>query len=236
MVELNEALAELIGAFIGDGCMSSYMNNGRIRNVTLFTGNWKNDVPYYQNRIIPIVTKYLNGTKNIYHRKSHNCMNYVLCSKEIFQFFCKLNLPVGVKGNKIKIPKEVEISEKLTLACVRGIFNTDGSVYRRYSKQYAGHSKAYRNYAIVQFKMKSLKVIKQIKKILEKQGIKINKITKVLNCHVIRITDQNSIKLFFETCGFTHPYHKGRYLNIIKKPDRNKLLKGDMYTNVTKGL
>ena len=59
------------------------------------------------------------------------------------------------------------------------------------------------------------KVIVRIKDILENQGIKVNRITKVNNCSVIRITDQSSIKIFVEKIGFGHSYHEKRYLGIM---------------------
>lgn len=222
-MQLNEGLAEVVGAFIGDGCISEYFAHGRgTRTVVLFTGHWKNDRQYYMDKIAAVITEEFGCLIKLYHRKDDNTIRYVLTSKKVVGFFKELGLPVGEKGNKLGIPGAIMKDDKLVLACVRGIFNTDGSIYRRYSKRYSGHARVYRNYAVIQFKMVNHKVIRRIKCVLEKYCIKVNNITKVLNCSVIRITDQTSIKKFISLIGFTHPYHEKRYLDIVGMiPTRN---------------
>lgn len=216
-MRLNEDIAEVIGAFIGDGCISTYKENGRERTVVLFTGHWKNDRAYYLTKLVPIIRKKFGGFRKTYHRIDDNTIRYVLCDKKIIRFFKKMGMPIGEKENLIRVPIEISSNKRCTKACIRGIFNTDGSVYSRYSKQYTGHARLYRSYAVVQFKMKSNEVILWIKKQLEDLGIKVNRTTKVLNCNIIRITDQDSVKKFFGEIGFTHPYHKKRYMEIITR-------------------
>lgn len=63
--------------------------------------------------------------------------------------------------------------------------------------------------------MKNHKVIRQLKDILEKKGIRTNRITRVLNCSVVRVTHQESVKKFVEVVGFTHQYHEKRYWGIV---------------------
>ena len=46
---INEELAEMLGALIGDGCISRYQTKeGRIRTFLLYTGHSDNDVDYYR--------------------------------------------------------------------------------------------------------------------------------------------------------------------------------------------
>ncbi|MEW6035396.1 MAG: LAGLIDADG family homing endonuclease [Candidatus Micrarchaeota archaeon] len=213
-MQLNEDLAEVIGAFIGDGCISSYYEGERRRSVVLFTGNWKNDRVYYRKTIVPAIRKEFGGKRIIYHRKDDNSLRYVLCDRTIISFFLKSGMPVGVKGNKLKVPIEIRKSERLAKACIRGIFNTDGSIYRRYSKKYSNHSACYRNYAVIQFKMESRSIIRWIKTSLETHGIRVNRIIKTSNCRVIRITNQDGVRRFYKDIGFTHPYHERRYRKI----------------------
>ena len=217
-MRLNEDLAEVVGAFIGDGCMSGYCDReGRNRCVVMFTGHWKNDGDYYRNKISAVILREFDYDRKLYHRKDDNTIRYVLVAKRVVAFFKELGLPTGEKGDRTGIPEEILKNERLALACVRGIFNTDGSLYRRYSKKYNGHPKAYRRYAVVQFKMKNHKVIRQLKGILERYEIKVNRITKVLNCSIIRVTEQASVRKFVAVIGFTHPYHEKRYYDIINE-------------------
>ncbi len=230
-MELNEDMAEVVGAFIGDGCISAYREGNRRRTVVLFTGNWKNDEAYYREKIVPAIRERFGGARRIYHRKDDNSLRYVLCDRRIIDLFVMLGMPIGVKGNRLRIPSEIRADDRLARACIRGIFNTDGSVYRRYSKRYPGQARPYRNYAVIQFKMESRHVIRWLKRSLESHGLKVNRMTKVSNCLVIRITDQNSVKRFVGEIGFTHPYHEKRYYGILGLQTRRRLtgeeFKGD---------
>lgn len=150
----------------------------------------------------------------MYKREKYNCVRYIISSKVLFNFFKNLNFPIG-KKNKLSIHKSIIKNNRNALACVRGIFNTDGTIYRRYSKQYSNHSKLY-NYAIIQIKLKSKKVITQIKGILNKNRIKTTKIGNIDNKYfVIRITDQNEIKKFIDIIKPSNEYHLKRYINIL---------------------
>jgi DNA-binding transcriptional regulator WhiA len=137
--------------------------------------------------------------------------------KEIVEFFKELGFPSGVKGDRIRIPPQIIEDRELSLACLRGIFNTDGSIYRRYSKRYGKHVRAYDRYAVIQFKMKNHQVIAQIREILEREGIKANRTIRTGNCSVLRITSQKGIQRFFREVGFSHKHHRRRFLEITGK-------------------
>ncbi len=212
---MTPEMAEVVGAFIGDGCISTYSEGSRRRTVVLFTGNWKTDKPYYERFIIPSIRGCFGGTRKPYHRRDDNTIRYVFCDRRITCFFLRLGMPVGVKSNRIPIPRVIGADRGLSSACIRGIFNTDGSVYARYSKKYRRHSRLYGRYAVIQFKMQSITVIAWIKETLESMGINVNRITQSSNCRIIRITDQGSVRAFFRQVGFTHPHHESRYYSII---------------------
>lgn len=213
---MNEDLAEVIGVFIGDGCISEYDCHDRARRcIVMFTGHCKNDERYYMEKLAATVKKEFGYERKLYRRKDDHTIRYILVARRVVAFFKELGLPIGEKGNDIEIPQIIAENERFALACVRGIFNADGSVYRRYSKRYAGHARAYCSYAVIQFKMKNHKVVQQLKDILEKKGIRMNRIRRTGNCSVVRVTNQKSVKRFVETHGFTHQYHEKRYLEIV---------------------
>ena len=130
-------------------------------------------------------------------------------------WFVNLGLPIGLKVNKVEIPSQIINEIKLAVACVRGIFNTDGCVFRRYSKIYKGHKKHYSNYAVVEFKIKSEKLLYQIKDILTKINIKTTAVTKdKTGASVLRVTSQEDIKTFMKAVK-PRKYHLDRYNEII---------------------
>jgi hypothetical protein len=210
-MKINEDIAEFYGALIGDGCLSRYYSNYDKRNcqILLFTGH-THDAPYYKERLQPILIKEFEKKGYIQFRKDYNVVRFETKSKDVFNFFEKLGFPVGLKGN-LSIPKVIFNNKSLSLASIRGIFDTDGSIYKRYSKKYKNHSKKY-NYKNIQFKMNSSNVIYQIKNILDRIEIQTSNIRKDGNSYVLTIHNQKSIKKFFEIVKPSNPYHTERFL------------------------
>ncbi|MBI3051986.1 hypothetical protein HYY74_06035 [Candidatus Woesearchaeota archaeon] len=202
--------AELFGAFLGDGCISKYSPKDRKnpRYCSLLTGH-THDRDYYENSIQPIIKKLYGFSARIRPRAKVNCIVLVTMRKELFQSMQEAGLPVG-KKTRLFIPKWIFDKNEAAIDCVRGIFDTDGTVYNRYSKKYANHSKHYK-YKVVQIKMKQPKLIKQVKDVLNRLKITTTKISTSNGAHLFRITDQTSIALFFETIKPNNKYHVERY-------------------------
>jgi len=155
------------------------------------------------------------GTRGyIYHRKDDNTVRFFIESKRVLSFLHSLGLPIGIK-KYIGIPEDFKVSLNLSKACIRGIFNTDGSIYSRYGKKYSNHSRYYKNYAVIQFKMKNREVIVFIKQSLEKSGLKLTKIGRVNKVYwVTRITSQKDVERFFKKLKINHPHHLRRFEKI----------------------
>jgi len=215
MNKINSQLAELTGAMMGDGCLSIIKSGKRKRKTALLTGHLQHDYEYYKEVIRPIVKKEFNIEGYLKKRKERNCV-YFIMGNGVFDFLDNLNFPIGKKIN-LFIPKAILEKEYLTKACIRGIFNTDGTIYRRYSKKYNKHTRIY-DYLVIQFKLKSKITISQIKEALKKFGINSNKITNELNkYYILRITNQEDIKNFMESIKPSNLYHVERYINRCKK-------------------
>ncbi|QQG38671.1 MAG: hypothetical protein HYS32_03640 [Candidatus Woesearchaeota archaeon] len=213
---MNSDLAEFTGAMIGDGCISTWWSNSekRYRKVALLTGHLKNDRHYYEKVIRPIIIKEFGIRGYIKERTKLNCL-YLVMSTNIFNFFKDLGFPIGKKKN-LKIPSKIMKDLELSKACVRGIFNTDGSIYRRYSKKYNKHPRVY-DYLVIQFKLNAKDVVHQIKLTLENLGIKTNKVIKDKKAYTLRITNQEEIRSFMKIIKPTNKYHVERYINCCKK-------------------
>lgn len=212
LLSMDSNLAEFVGAMLGDGCLSLVHNRSenRIRKVALLTGNLSHDVPYYLERIRPIVECYFCSRGYLGKREKLNCV-YLSMGSKIFDFLSNLGFPIG-KKNSLEIPHVIMSNKKYARACVRGIFDTDGSLYSRYSKKYNRHPRVY-NYINIQFKLKSEKVITQIKSILDSLHIKATKVSKDSIYSVVRVTDQDAITQFMKTIKPSNQYHVERYIN-----------------------
>lgn len=214
-MEITEEIAELYGALLGDGCLSCYPRRYRPSKtrVIVLTGHY-HDEPYYKHVIQPVFKKISNKTGYLYRKKDCQGIQLTLNCKKTFQYFENLKFPIGKKLQKIKIPSIILQSNKLSLACVRGIFDTDGSIYQRYSKQYPSHAKFY-DYKNIQIKMIAKDLIQQMAEILTKNGIKINKVRQAKESQVLAITDQTSIKRFFDIIKPHNQWHIQRFKNKI---------------------
>ena len=133
---MNENLAEFVGAMIGDGCLTIARRQGKKdQELALLTGHIRNDFEYYTRIIRPIIRENFGVEGYLKRRVKDNCIELIM-SKSIHQFLRGLDFPIGVKYDNLQIPKSIFGDKRLAKACLRGIFDTDGSIYRRYSKPY----------------------------------------------------------------------------------------------------
>lgn len=206
-----EEIAELYGALLGDGCLSKYLakSENRIRHCVQLTGH-SHDRDYYESVLQPAILKNFVVRGSIRDRKGTNAIIYDIMSKTVFDFFQQLGMPVG-KKHELTIPDQILADKNLIWACVRGIFNTDGSIYQRYSKAYKNHAKIYAH-QVIQFKMNSGHLLEQLKRIFDDSGIISNRIIRDKVAFVLRITHQESIERFMSLIQTTHSYHRERYL------------------------
>jgi len=139
-MNLSEELCELIGAYIGDGCLVKH-THGRTY-VLQFVGHMNLDLSYYKNTIIPIIKKLFNKTPGFTKIKNENAFRFNCYSKEIGLFLKeRFNLTFGNKTHTVKIPDEIiKSNKKYIYSTIRGIFDTDGCVFfdkrKRYKKPY----------------------------------------------------------------------------------------------------
>lgn len=213
-MRMNVRLAELFGAMMGDGCLSLINNKSenRKRKIALLTGHLKHDYNYYTRVIQPIVKENFKINGYIKKREKRNCIYYEI-GGVVFDFLNNEGFPIGLK-TKLFIPQKILRKRQLARACVRGIFNTAGTIYRRYRKKYNKHPKIY-NYQVIQFKLNSKRTIKQIKGVLDRININSNRIIRDKKSYVLRITDQTGIKKFMEKIRPSNNYHVERYINHI---------------------
>jgi len=119
---INEEIAELIGAHIGDG--NSHVRKSDYR--LSIAGNAAKDQEY-MSFLANLFYKNFKIIPKIYVRKN-NSIYLIVRSKKLHKFYiAQLKLPIGPKAN-ITIPKFIVSKKNFLVACIRGIFDTDGSV------------------------------------------------------------------------------------------------------------
>ena len=121
--ELNEELSELIGICLGDGTLTEYF-------LRIF-GNVKYDKPHIKH--ISEMIQHLFGLSPRLYERERNLFVLEISSKQMCKFLHNgYGLPYGNKiVKKAVIPSRILEDTKLSLACLRGLVDTDGSVSKR---------------------------------------------------------------------------------------------------------
>ncbi len=163
-IKINEFFCEFYGALLGDGCISKFKDyEGKMRWIIQLSGNKTLDSEYW---------KYLqNGLREeygmysyYYEYKNRNVCVLVIKNKN---FSLNLNkdfgFPIGVKYKNLRISgKLMELDWIFKRMVVRGLFDTDGSIYAKKNEDY--------RYPIISISSKSSKFLNQIKNLLRGEG------------------------------------------------------------------
>lgn len=114
-------LAEFIGIMLGDGGMSGYQVSVTLHSIDDFE---------YGKFVASLMQKLFGVAPSVYMRKDVHAYSIVLARKKAVEYLCSLGL---VMGNKVRqqicIPAWILENEDYSLACMRGLMDTDGSVY-----------------------------------------------------------------------------------------------------------
>jgi len=197
-------LYEFIGIMIGDGCLLYYPKH-RIYGIEI-TGNAIEEKDYYEK-----ISKFMQGEFNlkprIYVRSmtSGKGLKLISYNKNLANYLLKL----GIKGNKtynVKIPKNLLCWDK-SKHIIRGIFETDGSLYFSRSKITIKEP----SYPRLEITTVSYELADQIVQILSENGFSVQ-------CHmnrsaiVIYMSGENMLNKWIQDIGFSSDKNWSKYL------------------------
>lgn len=194
--EHSEALAEFCGVMLGDGGIAPY----QIR-VTLHAI----EEPEYGSYVVELAKDLFGVTPRVYRRDNCQGIDIVLSRVEIVEYLvskCGLS-----KGNKVKqqvnIPSWIRENRSFRIACLRGLFDTDGSVFEH---MYLSKGKPY-TYKKLGFTSASLPLLESVHHILNAEGIR----NRYGSRHDVRVDSRESVKRYFDLVGSHNPKHLKRY-------------------------
>lgn len=200
---MNEELAELIGAFIGDGFYNIYSGHNHFE----ITGNLKLDKEYL-NYLSDICRRNFDVKSILTYREG--ALRLIIHSKEINGFLSDLGLPNGKKAHKIKIPEKL-LNSRYIKNIIRGIFDTDGFVYLDKRKIY---KKPYPRMGIT---TKSKTLFLQIKRVLEQRGFRLYcRIDKKYDIYYLEIYTYEQIYKWMQTIGFSNKKHLDKIASVVQ--------------------
>lgn len=189
-------LAEFIGIMIGDGHVNEYQ-----ASVTL---DIKTDIEYC--KFVADTIRNLFRIEPTFQRRPKNgCINIVVSSVKFTDLLVALGLP---RGDKIKggldVPDWISDNLDYSIACLRGIFDTDGSIFQEIHRV---KDKIYA-YPRMTFTSYSEPLRESIYRILSEVEVSV-KMRSDRNVNIERFTD---IDKYFRIIGSSNPKHIRRFV------------------------
>jgi intein/homing endonuclease len=196
---LTEEESELLGVLFGDGCLSR-----RERSVQIvITGNKEDDREYLLGNVRTLFFRVFGLELTSRYRKGENTMDLYRYSKRIAYILHSWGMPFGLKKLADLRPKQ-ELNPR---AFIRGVFDTDGSVYRKYGP-----------YAQIQFKAVSESLMKFMRNHLLMLGFHPTRIRPDETKYRFSLCRQDEIDDFFTAVSPRNPKHQQR-LGRIRHPN-----------------
>lgn len=202
--KISPKLAEFVGIMLGDG---SIVANDRIKQYAVYVcGNSEDDKRYLLDFIKPLIRDLFDVNVSVkYHKKFKEILLYKY-SKDFVKLLEKIGLKAGnKKANNVGFPNWIFTDKKLVAACLRGLFNTDGTIYKRWK---------HRGY-FIEFTSNIIKLQNDITKALDLLGINHSKWfrSKGPIANRCSICSQGEVKRFLSTVGSSNP----KYSETIQK-------------------
>lgn len=192
----SECLAEFVGIVLGDGGISDHQIAITLHRIT---------DKQYGKYISILIKKLFNIQVSVYKSPKFLADDYVISRTGLVNY-CVEKLGLR-KGNKIKnqvdIPEWIKKNDKFLTSCIRGLVDTDGSIYNH---KYSVNGKEY-SYKKMDFislsKPLALSVYNFLKDIGTNPGY--------YNKKDIKIENVKGLKKYFKVVGTHNPKHLKRY-------------------------
>lgn len=198
----NKYLAELIGIILGDGNINYYKKGKKIGVYQVNIAGHKDlDKEYHLNYVAMLFKKLFDVKAVEVLSKRNNGRYLIISSKKLVDFLISNELKSGDKiKNQVTIPSWIKENNFFLKACIRGLFDTDGSVYKLTNQN--SHQICFTNY--------NNHLLTDVRNSLLFLGIKVSKITKGRD---IIITKKTELKKFLKQIGFRNPKHLNKIQN-----------------------
>lgn len=187
-------LAEFVGILLGDGGITSSQItiSLHIKEVA------------YKNFICTLIKKLFHTDPKVYERPDYSVTIITISSVELVSFCMSLGLVTGNKvQQQVDVPDWIKKSQKFSVACLRGLVDTDGSVYNEChtikEKRYC--------YPRLAFTNSSKPLLHFADKIL--RGLAFS--SKIRNNVRVQVENIEEIRRYFKVVGSHNPKHASRF-------------------------
>lgn len=208
--KINERVAEIVGIYIGDG----YIYRGKGKYQIGFVGSPKTDVELFE-KLKRLIKSEFN--KNVKFKIRAGGLRMVFRSREICNLLIKdLELPFGMgKCERVKIPDTIFNDWNLVKYTIRGIMDTDGSIF-------VSKKPGIEKYPSIEITTTSITLANQLKEILSKHGFRVTNIREYFPrlgkrmSYKVALYGRINIKKWLKEIGFSNEYKRKRALDYIQ--------------------
>lgn len=188
--------AEFIGIMIGDGSVGQYQIS-----VTLDS---RTDVEYAEY-VIQLTERLFGIMPHRRLREDRHCIVIEVSSVNLVEYLVSRGLP---QGNKIRhglcIPEWIKQNSSYSISCIRGIFDTDGSVFQ---EKHHIKEETY-SYCRMSFVSASSSLLRDVCTILV--GLQLT--AKIHGGRAVTIGRFTDIEKYFRIIGSSNPKHRRRFV------------------------
>ncbi|TSC59685.1 MAG: Uncharacterized protein LiPW15_705 [Parcubacteria group bacterium LiPW_15] len=194
----SSTLAEFVGIMMGDGSIT--------KSQITITLHHTDDLAY-SKFVTKLIQRLFHVQPSVYHSEKSSVNDIVVSRVVLVKYLNSLGLPIG---NKVKqrfdIPNWIKTNKKFSVACVRGLIDTDGSVFNH---RYWVRGKRY-SYKKLDFASASHPLLHSVFLIMRDNGLN-PRITK--DGRKIRLERVEDVEKYFKTFKPSNEKHLKRYQN-----------------------
>jgi len=210
-MKVTQGLAEFIGALIGDGYIYAKNHKYQIGIV----GNPQTDKEYFERLKQLILNEW---KKEVKIKLRSGGIRIVFNSKEICEFLMNDMKIFHGKGKcqNVTIPEEIYKNWNLAKYAIRGIADTDGSVF-------VSKKPGIEKYPCIEITTTSKNLISQLRNLLNEHDFRvtvrtekrIKKNPNALPSYKLTLNGKGNLKRWIEEIGFSNPYKQDRAVSYL---------------------
>lgn len=193
--ERTVELAECIGILMGDGGISPYQVVVSLNHI---------DDLEYSNYVVRLMETLFGIRPKVYHREDKSVLNITISRTRLVDHLHTLGLPIGNKISQgLDMPLWIRENKKLTIACIRGLVDTDGCVFtHRYRSKGGWYS-----YKKLSFTSASEPLLSSVYESLRDLGMS----PRFTRTRDVRLDSTTDMERYFRLVGTHNPKHLRRF-------------------------
>ncbi len=188
-------LAEFFGIMLGDGNLTKLKSYKVGTYQIRIVGDSRHDKNYLVYYVKPLIEELFNIRVGVMKHKNQNAISLYCTSRELSNFLEEKGFKPGDKiKNQLTIPSWIKKDNDFLRKCLRGLYDTDGSIYKLTNQN---------TYQIC-FTSHNPVLLKDVRNFLLGFDIKVSKL---VDNRKIYLTKRSELQRFLKLVGFSNRKH-----------------------------